>query len=420
MRLSTLLSTILLGFTACMPPQDHAPASLLRSGAWHAELGLGGHALPFGLELTEEAGHTKALIRNGAERMELGEVVLSGDSITIRSVLYEPVFRGTLHGDSLIDGMWSCTSRGEPYFVPFIMRAGTLSRFPGADANAMTVAGMWEVHFGASDTTAGEPATGLFEAHDGIVTGTFATETGDYRFLEGGVRHDSLFLSGFDGGHAYLFEAAVRNDSLLGNFFSGPRYREPWVGVRNPAWHLRDPDSLSHIAADQPKIDLRLATIDGDSVSTAAEAQAGHVVILQVMGSWCANCMDESKLFNELYARHKTEGLRVVALGFERSDDPVASQASLQRFRDKLGIAYPVVHAGRASAQQVKERLPFLEDFMSYPTSIVLDKSGKVRRVHTGFYGPGTGAHYLQFKEEFEGFLKGLLEVRQGAVTMRR
>lgn len=372
------------------------------------------------MELIEQGGHLMALILNGGEELEWGEVVLRGDSVTIRSTLYEPVFRGALHGDSLIDGTWACTSKGEPHHVPLAMRAGRSDRFTGAHANAPSITGSWEVHFGATDSTAGEPATGLFDQHDGIISGTFATETGDYRYLEGVLRNDSLLLSGFDGGHAYLFEAAVRGDSLLGTLFSGPVYRQHWVGVRNPGWHLHDPDSLTRVAAGQQGIDLRFATIDGDSISTLAETRSGHVVILQVMGSWCANCMDEAVLFNEFYARHKAEGLRVVALGFERSDDPVASRASLRRFRDRLGIDYPIAHAGRASQQQVKEKLPFLVDFMSYPTSIVLDRAGKVRRVHTGFYGPGTGEHYVVFKEGFEGFLKELLKEPPSVRTMRR
>lgn len=363
------------------------------------------------MELIEQGGHLMALILNGGEELEWGEVVLRGDSVTIRSTLYEPVFRGALHGDSLIDGTWACTSKGEPHHVPLAMRAGRSDRFTGAHANAPSITGSWEVHFGATDSTAGEPATGLFDQHDGIISGTFATETGDYRYLEGVLRNDSLLLSGFDGGHAYLFEAAVRGDRLSGTFFSGPVHREPWVAVRNSAWHLRDPDSLSTVEADTAPIDLHFTTIDGSTVGTATTGE-GQVVVLQVMGSWCANCMDESVLFNELYARHHAQGLEVIALGFEKTDDTLASVRSLERFRQRLGIRYPIVHAGRASAKDVRAVLPMLKDFMSYPTSIVLDRAGKVRRVHTGFYGPGTGEHYARFKLEFEEFLKRLLAER--------
>lgn len=392
----------------CMPSGERG-STPVRPGAWHAELQLGDQVLPFNIELIKQGGHLMALILNGGEELEWGEVVLRGDSVTIRSTLYEPVFRGALHGDSLIDGTWAWTSKGEPHHVPLAMRAGRSDRFTGAHANAPSITGSWEVHFGATDSTAGEPATGLFDQHDGIVTGTFATETGDYRYLEGVLRNDSLLLSGFDGGHAYLFAAAAQGDTLQGTLYSGPVHREQWVAVRNAAWHLRDPDSLSTVVAYGSPIDLRFTTIDGKSVGTADAQRTGKVVLLQVMGSWCANCMDEAVLFNELYAQHHAQGLEVIALGFEKNDDTVASVRSLERFRQRLNIGYPIVHAGCASAADVRTALPMLKDFMSFPTSIVLDRKGRVRRVHTGFYGPGTGEHYVRFKKEFEGFLEELL-----------
>jgi hypothetical protein len=55
------------------------------------------------------------------------------------------------------------------------------------------------------------------------VTGTFLTTTGDYRFLEGTVSGNQLYLSCFDGGHAFLFTAKIDDDKTLsdGKFFSG-------------------------------------------------------------------------------------------------------------------------------------------------------------------------------------------------------
>jgi hypothetical protein len=46
---------------------------------------------------------------------------------------------------------------------------------------------------------------------------------------------------------------------------------------------------------------------------------------------------------------------------------------------------------------------------MSYPTCIFIDKAGMVRRIRTGFYGPGTGDHYLHYKRNLEAFVVQLL-----------
>ena len=69
---------------------------------------------------------------------------------------------------------------------------------------------------------------------DGRVTGTFLTETGDYRYLEGVVDGDSLKLSCFDGSHAFLFHAALDQDSFRGRFWSGTHWDRALGRVPEP------------------------------------------------------------------------------------------------------------------------------------------------------------------------------------------
>jgi hypothetical protein len=42
---------------------------------------------------------------------------------------------------------------------------------------------------------------------------------------------------------------------------------------------------------------------------------------------------------------------------------------------------------------------------MSFPTTIIIDKKGIVRRIHTGFSGPGTGQEYINYKIATEKLL---------------
>ncbi|PKP41219.1 MAG: TlpA family protein disulfide reductase, partial [Bacteroidetes bacterium HGW-Bacteroidetes-10] len=44
-----------------------------------------------------------------------------------------------------------------------------------------------------------------------------------------------------------------------------------------------------------------------------------------------------------------------------------------------------------------------------FPTTIFIDKKGVVRRIHSGFSGPGTGIHYQNFVKEFTTFVEGLI-----------
>ena len=50
-----------------------------------------------------------------------------------------------------------------------------------------------------------------------------------------------------------------------------------------------------------------------------------------------------------------------------------------------------------------------LKDIIGFPTTIIIDKKGDVRKIHTGFSGPGTGEHYIEFISEFEKLTNDLL-----------
>jgi hypothetical protein len=50
-----------------------------------------------------------------------------------------------------------------------------------------------------------------------------------------------------------------------------------------------------------------------------------------------------------------------------------------------------------------------LKGSISFPTMIVIDRLKKVRDIHTGFSGPGTGVHYDKFVEEFNILMEEIL-----------
>ena len=65
---------------------------------------------------------------------------------------------------------------------------------------------------------------------------------------------------------------------------------------------------------------------------------------------------------------------------------------------------------GTDDKAKAREKLPMLNHVLSYPTTIFLDKQGKVRKIHTGFNGPATGEKYIAFKNEFNDYVNLLLE----------
>lgn len=365
--------------------------------------------LPFLFDLSKDsAGEWVMHIRNGEERFAVHEIELENDSLRIRLPLYDSEFRCRLRGDSVMEGVWHNYLRGDDYTIPFMAHVGTRPRFHQRPDARVDISGEWKTAFsmGCCDSSM---ALGIFQQNGNGLSGTFATETGDHRFLDGVVRDDSLFLSVFNGFQANLFTAVVRNDSLLGTVYWGKHGRDRWTATKDPSFQLRNADSLTFLKEGHDMVTLSLNDLDGNRVSPQDAAHMGRVVIVQVLGSWCPNCVDEARLFKELHDKYHDRGLEIIGVAFERHPTDERSITALTRFRDHLGLRYPICYAGSTKKEVVADKLPFLNHVMSFPTSITIGRDGKVRRIYTGFYGPGTGERYSAFKRDMERMLVALL-----------
>jgi thiol-disulfide isomerase/thioredoxin len=403
-------------FAACSAPDTpkDPPRGALRTGSWRMELDLrtsadnGPVLLPFLFDVSNDSGAWHMVVRNGSEHIAVDDIELHNDSIRVRMPLFDSEFIGSVEGDSVLRGQWHNYLKGPDYRIPFVAHAGQQERFDHSTTSHKELSGNWECHF-APNTPDAYNAIGIFQEANGRVTGTFGTETGDYRYLEGITHGDSLLLSAFDGSHAFLFRAVMRNDSVFGDFRSGVHSQEAWVGVPNANYALRDPDSLTFLKEGYDMADFRFPCLDGDTVSPRDEHHRGHVMMVQVMGSWCPNCVDETLLLDEMYADYHAKGLDVIAIAFERYPEKERALNSLRRFKQRLHVDYDIVYAGEARKEVAAEKLPFLDHVMSYPTCIFIDRAGKVRRIRTGFYGPGTGEHYANYKRNLRMFIEQML-----------
>jgi hypothetical protein len=93
--------------------------------------------------------------------------------------------------------------------------------------------------------------------------------------------------------------------------------------------------------------------------------------------------------------------------------------AGLERFRTALEVPYPILYAGKASKEEAAAKMPFLNHVMSFPTCIMVDRSGKVRRIRTGIYGPSTGSHHAHYKRSLSTFVEELLREVPESVSLR-
>ncbi|MCK5277967.1 MAG: TlpA family protein disulfide reductase, partial [Cyclobacteriaceae bacterium] len=260
--------------------------------------------------------------------------------------------------------------------------------------------GKWEVDFiieGGIDK-----AIGVFKQQENKLTGTFLLPTGDYRFLEGVVDGDMMKLSCFDGTHAYLFEAhMLKNGQVEGEFWSGKSWYQKWTAKRNDDFELPDPYAMTFIKDGYDKFEIKFPNTSGELIDLNDSKYTDKVVVVQILGTWCANCMDETIFYTDWYKKNKTRGVEIIGLAFERKADTDYAISRINKMKEKLGVEYEILIAGTTTAESRAKALPMLNKVMSFPTSIILDKKHKVRQIHTGFTGPGTGIYYENFVEDF-------------------
>lgn len=386
--------------------------SKLQTGTWRGTLKTSsGNELPFNFIVSDTAGKQQIAIINGAERFRVTDIKSVGDSVFIHMPLFDSEFRLKLD-DAGLHGKWIKHLGIRDATMDFIATPNTGWRFfKDAPAPTYNVAGRWTAIFGEGadrDTTVGE-----FKQDGAHLTGTFLTTTGDYRYLDGAVVGDSLYLSCFDGGHAFIFKAKINsNDSMTdGKMYSGISGLDSWAAVRNENAKLPDAYSLTFLKPGYKKISFRFKDINGREVSLSDARFKGKVIIVQILGSWCPNCMDETNyMVSSYYPKYHKKGVEVVGLAYERTTDFAASQRTLRQMKAHFNIPYPLLITGYTPGKgDPQKSLPMLADFKGFPTTIIIDKKGDVRKIHTGFSGPGTGEYYTQFIDEFQKLTDDLL-----------
>jgi thiol-disulfide isomerase/thioredoxin len=385
------------------------------NGIWQASIiRKDGQFIRFNFEMKDSAGKKILYIMNGKERLLADNIRQREDSLFIEMPFFDSRFALRIYDDDKLEGNWIKNYGHRQVIMPFRAFRNETKRFSVSRQPLFNIAGRWSVHFRERNQTT-EEAVGEFRQSGSEITGTFLTTTGDYRFLEGVVDGDSLRLSTFDGGHAYYFTAKIVSaDKISGGvFYSGATSKEGWQAEKNE--HAALPDEFSLTTLKNPhddRLNFTFRSIDGPLVSINDKAFKNKVVIVQIMGSWCPNCMDETRFLSDYYKKNKTRGIEVIALAYERTTNFDESRKSLQSFKNRFDVTYPVLVTPVAlnDSLRTEKTLPQIKKILGFPTTIFIDKAGKVRKISTGFNGPGTGDHYEIFKKEFNELVNGLLK----------
>ena len=111
-------------------------------------------------------------------------------------------------------------------------------------------------------------------------------------------------------------------------------------------------------------------TVDGGQWSRAVDG-AGKVVVVNVWGSWCAPCVEETPILQKVWSAQRTAGRPVVFVGVDVKEPPAQALA----FMKKEGVTYPSI------SDQASESRPMIVlagKTPATPTTLILDRQGRV------------------------------------------
>jgi thiol-disulfide isomerase/thioredoxin len=228
--------------------------------------------------------------------------------------------------------------------------------------------------------------------------------TGDYRYFHGYVNDELFEAASFDGVYNYVFKGRINKGrmeaSILANWYTKV------TGEKDSKAALPDPYKQTQL----DKLSFKFQDINGKKVSLTDEKFKDKPVIVNFYGTWCPNCVDETNYLIPWYNENKKRGIEIISLAFERSLSEAEARMQLTKVVKKKQIPYTVLLAGSTSEDKPMDKIPGLKNFISFPTTVFLNRKHEVVKVHAGFTGPSTGKHFEEWKKEFNANVDELLK----------
>jgi peroxiredoxin len=116
--------------------------------------------------------------------------------------------------------------------------------------------------------------------------------------------------------------------------------------------------------------DFTLHTMNGPNMRL--QEQRGRVVMVNFWATWCGPCRQEMPQLDRLYQKYHAAGF--VLLGVNVDDD----QRKAAEVAGKLGVTFPVL-------LDTDKTVSKLYDLSTMPSTVIIDREGKVRYVHRGY-----------------------------------
>lgn len=405
-----LASALLFGNTAFATEKKPL---FLREGVWRGVFTVNEANVPFNFEFKgKDAEHAVFSLINGSRRDDFKVQRLADDSLYIKMNTYDAALFAKVESDGRITGEYrSLVPNFRGNALPFTAEAGKKYRFvePGKDVRpAFNLSGKWELQIYSKDPTPNR--LGLLKQDGNKLTGVIMSVVGDSRELEGTVQGNEFELSGFTGPSPIYIKGRINDDqSFTGELSLGIYNNVKFDGNKNANAELPDPYKLTYLKEGYKKLDFALPALDGRQVSLSDAKYKGKVVIVEIIGTWCPNCTDQTAFLAPWFKKNKARGVEAIAIGFEQKDDLEYARYTLGKLKDKYAIEYDILFGGIADKKVASEKLPALNRMMAFPTTIIIDRNGDVRQIHTGYTGEVTGQYFNDYVKKWNDDLDALI-----------
>jgi thiol-disulfide isomerase/thioredoxin len=391
-------------------PKPQAPA-----GLWDGTIQSRAGEVNFGIDLKREGSVINAVLVNATDRQPFYGM-WDGQTLTLGLDYYDGQL--TLHyvTPQRMEGEYSrLTSKGMVHIpVTLVPHHEVAATKPWGGPS---LAGDWLLQEAGAEGAEKNTLTSFQQEKmataDGKVaaTGILEPVSGDTGLLHGVVSTDAsgqthFHLSRFDGIHVLALDGEFAADGTLNGQIGGVKSLAPFTAERTKNAAVADPNALagSLTRVKDPQEPFRFRGVDqsGKTVDQSSPEFKGKAVIVDIFGTWCPNCHDEAPLLEQLYRKYHAQGLVIVGLAYEYIDDTARDLRQIGIYRAKYGLTFPLLLAGTTDPGQIEKMLPQLVHFGAYPTTIFLDRSGRVHAIHAGFAGPSTGEKYQEVQQHMD------------------
>lgn len=132
-------------------------------------------------------------------------------------------------------------------------------------------------------------------------------------------------------------------------------------------------------SVDGPAPDFTLKSTSGSNLRLSE--QRGNVVLINFWASWCGPCRQEMPLLNEIHEKYSRLGFTVMGVNVDKN----SSQAD--KILKDIPVNFPVLYDPEGDISK-------LYDVDAMPTTLIVDRNGKMRFLHRG-YKPGYEQEYV-------------------------